>query len=309
MPLSVVIPTFNQRTALADCLAAIEERTDDVEPIVVNGPSTDGTSGMIHDRVDVAVLVELATRNVNVARNVGIDRARGWQIAFLDPRHVVTDGWQVAIEDHLDTAADAASGPVVGEGEAGPSTAGSASDRTITPGNVAATRDVLMALDGFDEYLEVGGMLDFARRLRSREFRVVWHPSMAVERHGPRSDRAVGDHAVDHAWFEADTTDWGRVYRSLTYRAIKNGGLRPGPIGHVTKAAIVDGVRNGRAVLSGTTDASHWYRNGWSVLRNAVGGLYDGARARRTDRTPARNPYGLSNSAGRDVVVDEYDWR
>lgn len=312
MSLSVVIPTFNQRSALADCLRTLGERTTETEVVVVNGPSTDGTSGMVHERGDVDVLVELSSRNVNVARNVGIVRAQGEVIALLDPRHLVAPDWQEAIERNLAGTGDAISGPIRGDedvtGEGRPDEPRS-TQGAVTAGNLATTRGVLVALDGFDEYLDVGGMLDFARRLRYRDFRFIWHPDMAVERVGGEASRAGGDHDVDRAWFDEAETDWGRLYRSLTYRAIKNEGPRPGAVGAIVTAAVMDGIRQGRRVLTGHANASWWYRNGWSVVRNAGGGTIDGLRARRADRTQARNPHGISNSAGADVVVDEYDWR
>ncbi|PSP40440.1 glycosyl transferase family 2, partial [Halobacteriales archaeon QH_10_70_21] len=45
MYLSVVVPTLNDRDRLESCLDALSADAPD-EGIVVNGPSTDGTSGM-----------------------------------------------------------------------------------------------------------------------------------------------------------------------------------------------------------------------------------------------------------------------
>lgn len=93
MDLSVVVPTLNGRTQLVRCLDALSDHAPGVEVVVVNGPSTDGTTGMVRDRDDVDVLVEIADRNLNVARNAGIERARGEWIAFVSDEYSIESGW------------------------------------------------------------------------------------------------------------------------------------------------------------------------------------------------------------------------
>lgn len=75
MDLSVVVPTLNGRDRLAACLDALAAHAPEAEVIVANGPSADGTTGMVRDRDDVDVLVEISDRTVNVARNAGIEVA------------------------------------------------------------------------------------------------------------------------------------------------------------------------------------------------------------------------------------------
>ena len=93
MEFSVVVPTLNGRRQLVGCLDALRERLPTAETIVVNGPSTDGTSGMLHERPDVDVLVEIADRNINVARNAGLDAATGDLIARIDADTRVPPDW------------------------------------------------------------------------------------------------------------------------------------------------------------------------------------------------------------------------
>ena len=301
MQLSVIIPVFNQRPSLARCLDALENEIADEEIIVVNGPSTDGTSGMVHERTDVDVLVELSSRNVNVARNVGIRRSQYDGIVLFDPQHLVNPTWATTIRSILGTSADAISGPVTTETPMAPfdgSTGG------MMAGNLAVTRDALIALDGFDEYLTIGGTADFERRFGLQSFRLVWDSDMRVDRQHGDDPKA----AVD-AWLHPNAPDWGTVYRSRTYRALKNDGLRPVPIGRLLAGALLDGIRSGQDVLRGNSQASWWYQNGWAVVRNVATGAWDGLRAQRTDRSGAGNPHGLSQSIEEAVVVDEYDWR
>jgi glycosyltransferase involved in cell wall biosynthesis len=97
MDVSVVVPTLNARVQLVQCLDALSEHAPEAEVIVVNGPSTDGTTGMVRDREDVAVLVEIADRNLNVARNAGLNRASGEWIAFLADEYVIEPEWLGAL--------------------------------------------------------------------------------------------------------------------------------------------------------------------------------------------------------------------
>src|SRR6056297_2751353 len=110
MDLSVVVPTLNGRDRLAGCLDALAAHAPEAEVIVANGPSADGTTGMVRDRDDVDVLVEISARCVNVARNAGIQVADGDAIALLGYDLEVEDGWADAVREGL-TDADAVTGP------------------------------------------------------------------------------------------------------------------------------------------------------------------------------------------------------
>src|SRR6056297_1943844 len=101
MELSVVVPTLNGRERLASCLDALASHAPDAEVVVVNGPSADGTTGMVQDRADVDVLVELADRSINCARNAGLDHAAGETVAFVNHTLSVCDTWCEAVTDGL----------------------------------------------------------------------------------------------------------------------------------------------------------------------------------------------------------------
>lgn len=93
MDISVVVTTLNSRTQLARCLDALSAHAPEAEVVVVNGPSTDGTTGMVRDRGDIDVLVEIAERNLSAARNAGIEHARGDWIAFVGDQYSIEEGW------------------------------------------------------------------------------------------------------------------------------------------------------------------------------------------------------------------------
>ena len=300
MELSVVVPTLNGREELAGCLDALAERAPDAEVVVVNGPSADGTTGMVRDRDDVAVLVEIADRSVTVARNAGLDRATGDVVALVSQGLSVEDGWAEAVREGVADHA-AVTGPTHEQLTAGMTTEKKES-RTIAgrdvtyfnPGNVAFRRSAIEELDGFDEYLEIGSSRDVAHRLAAGDHTVDWNSGMCVSRE-----------------FEADggirETDWHWKYRSLTYRLAKNYGVHPTVFWRILRHAGGDAVDALKGVARGETAPSQWLATGRDVLGGIGSGLADGLRARYGDRSDRNNPNGRSVRADRAVAV--YDWR
>ncbi len=301
MHLSVVVPTLNARDELAGCLDALAAHAPDAEVVVVNGPSADGTTGMVQDRGDVDVLVELADRTINAARNAGIERARGDAVAFVHPFRAIQPGWRDALEAGL-TEAAVVTGPTNTQLRAGVQTE-SVERRTIAgreityfnAGNAAFRREPLEELDGFDEYLPVGGSRDMAHRLAGTDFAVTWRDAMSVQEELGAADGGTPE------------TDWGAKYRSLAYRLVKNYGLRPTVLRRLLGHAGSDATDELRSVVHGESQPSAWLGTGRDVTANLGIGVKDGYGARRLDRTPRRNPRG--RSARTDRAVEVYDWR
>ena len=339
MDLSVVVPTLNGRDRLAACLDALAADAPDAEVIVVNGPSADGTTGMVRDRDDVDVLVEISDRTVNVARNAGIEVATGDAVALVDYDNRIGPGWREAVAAGL-SAAPVVSGPVTlippseadGDGsdrgidaadagselsddaEIGSELSDDAADddpsdpernriagRDVTyfeSGNVAFRRDALRDLDGFDEYLRVGGARDAAHRLARMDREVAWRPAMAAEKELPTPTAADGGRTAG---------EWGWKYRGLAYRLLKNYGVRPTVFLRMGSHAVGDAIDAARDVVRGESTPSRWVATGRDVLLGLTGGTSDGFVARRRDRSPARNPNGISTRA--DRAVARYDRR
>lgn len=299
MELSVVVPTLNAREELADCLDALSEHATDAEVLVVNGPSADGTTGMVRERDDVDVLIELADRTINAARNAGIDRARGETVALVNHTLSITDEWRDAVRHGLQSA-DAVSGPTLSAANGGTMQAVERqriAGRDVTylnAGNFAFTREVTETLDGFDEYLDIGGARDFAHRLTANEFTTDWDERMSV-RHSVEADG--GELETDRGW----------KYRSLSYRLVKNYNLRPTVLRRLLGHASRDALTELRGVMAGESQPSQWLGSGRAVVTNLVGGTKDGLAARRRDKQPRRNPNGRSSRSDRAVTV--YDWR
>jgi glycosyltransferase involved in cell wall biosynthesis len=92
---SVVTPTFNRKHVLRRALDSIYAQTvPEVEAIVVDDGSSDGTEAMIAEYPRPVVYVQQENAGPAAARNRGLKRARGAFIAFLDsddvfyPRHL-----------------------------------------------------------------------------------------------------------------------------------------------------------------------------------------------------------------------------
>ena len=85
--LSVVIPTWNRAGLVVEAVeSALGQEGGDLEVIVVDDGSTDGTAEVIEQRFGKAVkLLRMATRSgVGAARNEGVSQATGDLLAFLD---------------------------------------------------------------------------------------------------------------------------------------------------------------------------------------------------------------------------------
>ncbi|NHN42371.1 glycosyltransferase [Halorubellus sp. JP-L1] len=299
MHLSVVVPTLNGREQLGRALDALAEDAPDAEVVVVNGPSSDGTTGMVREREDVDVLVEISERNLNVARNAGAQVASGDVVAFLRYDLVVEAGWADAIETAIEGGSDVVTGPTHRSVRAGVTTearetwtVGGREVTFVNGDNGAFTRAALEAVDGFDEYLETGGSRDVSHRVAANDFEVAWDAGVCVR-------------GEVHADGGRAPADWGSKYRSLAYRLSKNYGVRPSPVYHTAKTAIVDGARALRDVVGGASTPSVWLENGKRVFSGIAVGTKDGLAARKRAAAGSQNPNGLSSRADRAVTKYE----
>lgn len=91
MKVSVIIPTYNHLKALRKCLEALRKQTlKEVEIIVVDDASTDGTGDYLATQNGIQVITMADPqgarlhRRVSVARNAGAARATGEYLFFCD---------------------------------------------------------------------------------------------------------------------------------------------------------------------------------------------------------------------------------
>jgi glycosyltransferase involved in cell wall biosynthesis len=109
---SVVIPTYNRRPILEKCLEALEnqiftdDKVSDYEAIVVDDGSTDGTGDWLAEgrRAFPHVrLLSMSHAGPAAARNLGIEKAQGDTIIFIDSDLVVTETF---LQSHCDSLAE-----------------------------------------------------------------------------------------------------------------------------------------------------------------------------------------------------------
>ena len=108
--LSVVIPSWNGREELAACLSALREQTvRDIEVIVVDNGSTDGSVAFVREHHPEAIALPLS-ENMGFAAsvNLGIEASNGEFVALLNNDAIAEPRWaeeMLAAMDHADIAA------------------------------------------------------------------------------------------------------------------------------------------------------------------------------------------------------------
>ncbi len=84
---SVVIPSYNRETSIVQSIKSVLDQSyEDFELIIVDDGSTDGTVAAMRVVTDPRLkVIEMGTNaGASVARNIGIEAARGTWIAFHD---------------------------------------------------------------------------------------------------------------------------------------------------------------------------------------------------------------------------------
>jgi glycosyltransferase involved in cell wall biosynthesis len=109
---SVVIPAFNARPWIGECLESVAtQQASAVEAIVVDDGSSDGTADVVGRAFPLARLVRTAHAGASRARNVGTELARGRFIQYLDADDVLAPGkLNRQVQALCDSGADVAYG-------------------------------------------------------------------------------------------------------------------------------------------------------------------------------------------------------
>ena len=82
---SVIIPTYNRAYVLGEAIDSVLSQTyDDLELIVIDDGSQDETRDIVASYNSRLTYLHQEHRGVSAARNLGIERARGNYLAFLD---------------------------------------------------------------------------------------------------------------------------------------------------------------------------------------------------------------------------------
>ncbi|MCI0552129.1 MAG: glycosyltransferase [Anaerolineae bacterium] len=83
--MSVIMPVYNSASYICDAInSLIAQNYSNLEIIVINDGSTDDTLSALHRYDNEIILIDQKNAGAAVARNRGLDCARGQYIAFLD---------------------------------------------------------------------------------------------------------------------------------------------------------------------------------------------------------------------------------
>lgn len=111
--LSVVVPCFNSRDFIAECLQSIlPYMSDTIELIIINDGSTDDSVDIINRSIQNynnqnITVIHQENAGLSAARNAGINTAKGNYIAFLDSDDFFhSDFWQEVLPLLKDTTID-----------------------------------------------------------------------------------------------------------------------------------------------------------------------------------------------------------
>jgi glycosyltransferase involved in cell wall biosynthesis len=99
--ISVIIPTFNGETTIAEAIASVRSAGIDIEVVVVNDGSTDRTMEVLASLSGITV-VHQPNAGPSAARNAGLEHATGSRIAFLDDDDVAMEGRLATLSAMLD---------------------------------------------------------------------------------------------------------------------------------------------------------------------------------------------------------------
>ena len=106
--LSIIIPIYNVEEYIVDCLNSLAAQwRPGVEIILVNDGSSDTSAEIIRAQFateladEKFILIEQENQGVSVARNVGIQQARGSYIGFIDADDIILPDYFCAILESI----------------------------------------------------------------------------------------------------------------------------------------------------------------------------------------------------------------
>lgn len=207
---SVVIPVYRDAAGLADTLDSLACQTvsrTEYEVIVCNDGGHPEVSDVCRTR-DVMEVSIVPNRGSYFARNRGIERSAGANLAFLDADIIVAEDW-VAVGRNALREAEYVGGPVGFDESLAVTPAhryeAATGFRMNSPeipqgflgaGNLFVKREVFRDLGGFDERLRSGGDNEFGRRVgQCGRYRQRFEEGLPVL-HPPRGYRGLVSKAV-----------------------------------------------------------------------------------------------------------------
>lgn len=280
---TVVIPTHNRRTIIGPTLlAALRQEDVDLEVVVIDDCSTDGTAELLMKLREPRLRVLRNTTNMRqaAARNRGIADARGEWVAFLDD----DDVWALGkVRAQLDAAESAAADLAYSTAlvldhnldpmrvfyppppEDQPASILTSSSIPAGSSNILVRTSLLREIGGVDESLEALADWDlFIRLLLNGKTAVVEQPDVGyVLRPASISaallERHFNDFDVIEERYRSDREEHGVQMDGVTFSRWLAGGLRRGGRRRDAVNAYLRGARRYR-------DAGNLVRAGGALL-------------------------------------------
>jgi len=242
MKVSLVICSYNRMHTLPRTLEAVSQlRYPELEVIVVDGPSTDGTEEYILREWSGRVrLLKCPVANLSVSRNIGIAGACGDIVAFTDDDGLPEPDWlDLIVPCYQDPRVGAVGGfvrdhtgvdfqarfitsdrhgwsneQIASDIEVPPSIPGAFTFPRLIGVNSTFRRSVLLEIGGFDEYYAYFyDEVDVAIRLTDAGYKVVFCPEAEVHH----------KYAMSHIRTEKGIPKtWLQIGRSTSYFCLKN---------------------------------------------------------------------------------------
>ena len=266
---SVIIITRNRPYLLDHCLARVRAQEGAEREVIVVDSSSDDASERVVARHPGVTYVRLRSERNNMprARNVGLARAHGDILAFIDDDSMVRDGWLAALaEVYRDSTVGAAGGRVITAPEPYCDEWSGTPTLTVSRAGIVRAKDIGIASDenhvvnvdhligcnmsfrraalervgGFDEaYTRTNFRedTDLCARVKRTGWRVVFCPEMAVAHFSARS--------LQPYFLERPSIQFSNG-RNAMYFAIKNYGVSPRTLG--AQLGLDMGRSAGRAI-------------------------------------------------------------
>jgi cellulose synthase/poly-beta-1,6-N-acetylglucosamine synthase-like glycosyltransferase len=240
---SVIIPAHNEEATIGDCLTSLEQLDYPVESLeifLINDGSTDGTKRIIDNHIKGSPYVYLESGGVgpSKARNMGLANANGDYVAFTDADCIVDSAWLQELLNGF-IAEDVAG---VGGCQIVPADATEfeknvhtfltsmhficeyVKKKTTTElvNHVASCnslykRDVLSAVQGFDEALWPGEDVDLDYKIRRAGYKIAYNPRAIVAHHRPKDLKSFFTMMKRYGWSQAYLVRKYGFFRRLQY--------------------------------------------------------------------------------------------
>ncbi len=192
---SVVIPTYNRKDMLKECLESLFNQTypkDKYEIIVVNDGSTDGTEEVLKEYAKKApcAFKWLTQQNKGsyAARNLGIKNARGEIICFIDDDCIADKRWlEELVRGFTDDGIGGVGGKIKAyslktsvEKYAKMDQESAIRNSFLITCNAAYRKDILEIVGYFDSYFRSGGDNDMGIRVTWKGYKLKYASNAIV---------------------------------------------------------------------------------------------------------------------------------